>query len=302
MKVTQNTRISLVRLAVVVVATCAATAGPVAVALCQGDPQRGADIFALAGGCGCHTPDGGPVGAGGRELPTPFGTFYGTNITPDAETGIGAWTDDEIATAIRDGWIRGKGAESPVMPYYLYAGMADRDVLDLIAYLRTLEPVRRANREPEPSLPFARLGYRVWRLMYVRAANRVHQAPPPGVESGRYLANHVAICGDCHTPRNALGAPRDDLRFAGVRHGPDGRRVPNITPDGSTGLGSWDIVDLTQVLRTGMKPNFDNVQGLMAEVVDGRGGGPGYSSAPEADLRSIAVYLKTLVPIEHDVR
>ena len=81
------------------------------------------------------------MGAGGREIKTPFGVFYGTNITPDAATGIGAWSDAEIVGAIRAGDARGKGVEAPVMPYYLYAGMTDGDVADLVAYLRTLAPV-----------------------------------------------------------------------------------------------------------------------------------------------------------------
>src|SRR5512143_2781700 len=114
-----------------------------------GDAQKGAVIFALAGGCGCHTPQGGPVGAGGRELPPPFGVFYGTNLTADPETGLGEWSDEEIIDAIRKGDARGKGVEAPVMPYALYSGMADADVRDLVAYLRTLPPVRRENREAD---------------------------------------------------------------------------------------------------------------------------------------------------------
>jgi mono/diheme cytochrome c family protein len=269
----------------------------------QADPDaaRGAVIFALAGGCGCHTPEGGPVGAGGRELPTPFGTFYGTNITPDADTGLGAWSDEEIIAAIRRGDARGKGAEAPVMPYAQYAGMADQDVQDLVAFLRTLPPVRRQNREAKVSIPIPRLAYRVWRLLFAGSVEPLGDVPQKGPDRGRYLANHVGICGDCHTPRNAFGALAADMHFAGTRRGPDGHPVPNITPDEETGLGTWDVSDLTQLVHSGMKPDFDNVQGLMAEVVDGRGGGPGYGRAPEADLRAIAVYLKTLKPIRHEV-
>jgi len=267
----------------------------------DGDPNRGAIIFALAGGCGCHTPEGGPIGAGGRALPTPFGTFYGTNITPDPETGIGTWSDEEIAAAIRLGWVRGKGAEAPVMPYYQYSGMANLDVLDLIAYLRTLPPVHRPNREPELSLPLPRVAFRAWQMLFAPRFEPPHEAPAAGVERGRYLANHVSICGDCHTPRNALGALEQDRLFAGTVHGPDGHPVPNITPDQETGVGSWDVADLTQLLQSGMKPDFDNVQGLMAEVVDGYGGGPGYSKASAADLRAIAVYLKTIPAIHNRI-
>jgi mono/diheme cytochrome c family protein len=265
-----------------------------------GDAERGRMIFALAGGCGCHTPEGGPVGAGGRELPTPFGTFYGTNITPDPETGIGTWTDAEIAAAIRDGNARGKGVEAPVMPYYLYAGMSEGDVADLVAFLRTLEPVRRPNRDHDVAIPLPRLVYRAWRFLFAPSATRPAATPTALGERGRYWADHVAICRDCHTPRNRFGGPRHGLYLAGAEKGPDGRPVPNITPD-ATGVGDWDVDDLTQVLKSGMMPNFDNVQGLMAEVVEGYGGGPGYSQAPEEELRAIATYLKTVPPIEHEV-
>jgi mono/diheme cytochrome c family protein len=268
-----------------------------------GDAERGKTIFALAGGCGCHTPENGPVGAGGRALPTPFGTFYGTNITPDAETGIGAWSNEEIIAAIRDGYARGKGVEAPVMPYYQYAGMADRDVEDLVAYLRALPPVRNPNRDPETALPVPRVAYRVWRWLFAaKMPAPPREAPVEQIARGRYLTDHVSICGDCHTPRNRFGAPTGDLYLAGTRYGPDGNRVPNITPHPTTGIGEWDVGDLIAVLQLGMLPNFDNVQGLMAEVVDGYGGGPGYGDAPEEELRAIAAYLKTVEPIENEVK
>jgi mono/diheme cytochrome c family protein len=283
----------------------AALLGLVAAALAApahgGDAERGRMIFAMAGGCGCHTPEGGPVGAGGRALPTPFGTFYGTNITPDAETGIGSWSDEEILAAIRDGEARGKGVEAPVMPYYLYAGMSDEDARDLIAHLRTLAPVRRENRPHEVSLPFQRLAFRAWRLLFANRIEAPPQAPGEPLARGRYWADHVAICGDCHTPRNWLGVPRSDLYLAGTSAGPDGRGVPNITPEEKTGIGDWEVQDVVAVLRTGMLPDMDNVQGLMAEVVDGVGGGPGYSDVPEAELRAIAAYWKSVPPIENEV-
>lgn len=265
------------------------------------DPARGAIVFALAAGCGCHTPEGGPVGAGGRALPTPFGTFYASNLTPDPETGLGKWSDAEIIAAIRDGYARGKGVEAPVMPYYLYAGMADQDAADLVAYLRTLAPVRRANRAAEVGLPLQRLLYRGWRFLFAPKVASPAQAPADGVARGRYLTDHVSICADCHTPRNRFGVPIASMYLAGTPQGPDGKPVPNITPD-TTGVGDWDTDDLTEVLSSGMLPNFDNVQGLMAEMVDGYGGGPGYRNARKEDLRAIATYLKTVKPVEHDVK
>src|SRR5713101_2878395 len=115
---------------------------------------RGQYIFALAGGCGCHTAEGGPVNAGGRPLKTPYGTFYGTNITPDPTHGIGSWTDKQIIDSIRLGVRPDESVISPVMPYPAFNGMSDEDVTDLVAYLRTLPPVARANTPHQLSVPF----------------------------------------------------------------------------------------------------------------------------------------------------
>jgi mono/diheme cytochrome c family protein len=267
-----------------------------------GDADRGKAIFALAAGCGCHTPEGGPVGAGGRPLATPFGTFYSTNITPDPDTGLGRWSDAEIRAAIRVGDLRDGSVEAPVMPYYQYAGMADEDVDDLIAYLRTLPPVRNENRRPDMRIPLPRIVYRGWRWWFTRAIDAPPRAPAAGIDRGRYLVDHVSLCGDCHTPRGRFGALRSDWYLAGTRHGPDGKSVPNITTDATTGAGDWTADELVEVLRSGMLPDFDNVQGLMAEMVDGYGGGPGYKDAPEDDVKAMASYLKTVPPIVHDVR
>jgi mono/diheme cytochrome c family protein len=263
-----------------------------------GDAGRGRAIFTLAAGCSCHTAAAGPVGAGGGKVPTPFGTFYGSNITSDPETGLGRWTDAEIAAAIREGYARDKGVESPAMPYYQYAGMADQDLADLIAYLRTLPAVRRASRPHENELPLPRLAYRLWRLLF--APSPPAAPPATGVARGRYLVDHVAICTDCHTPRNRLGVPIASRYLAGNAHGPDGQVIPNITPH-ATGIADWSVDDIVNVLSLGMLPNFDNVQGLMGEVVDGRGGGPGYKDASDADRRAIAEYLRTVPPIDNDV-
>jgi mono/diheme cytochrome c family protein len=264
-----------------------------------GDPVRGAVVFALAGGCGCHTPAEGPVGAGGVEIATPFGTFYSSNITSDPDTGIGAWSDAEIERAIRKGELRDGSVEAPVMPYFAYAGMADRDVGDLVAYLRTLPAASRTSRPAEVALPFPRLGYRAWRLLFARSADAPADPPRADVERGRYLAEHVAICGDCHTPRNRLGAPDTELYLAGVSAAPDVPFAPNVTPDRETGIGTWDAGDIESLLATGFTPDFDNVQGPMADMVDGIAGGPGYGKAPASDLQAIAAYLKTIPPIHH---
>jgi mono/diheme cytochrome c family protein len=264
------------------------------------DPGRGAVLFALAAGCGCHTAAEGPVGAGGRAIATPFGTFYGTNITPDRETGIGAWTDAEIIAAIREGVARDR-IEAPVMPYAAYAGMADGDVADLVAYLRTLPAVRRANRPAEVKLPVPALAYRAWRWWYAPRMRPPAAAPSEDLARGRYLVDHVAICPDCHTPRTRLGALDGGMYLAGVDAGAHTKSVPNITPDDATGIGEWSERNLVELLQRGTTPDMDTVQGPMAEVIDGVGGGPGYSRAPESELRSIAKYLKTVPPVHHEV-
>jgi mono/diheme cytochrome c family protein len=273
----------------------------VAAPAAAGDATRGAMLFAMAGGCGCHTTTDGPVGAGGRELPTPFGTFYGSNITPDRDTGIGAWTDDEIVAVIRDGRKRSGAIVAPVMPYYQYAGMADADVRDLVAYLRTLAPVSRQVPPAKVTLPLPRLAYRAWRWLYAPSLTPPATAPDEPLARGRYYVDHVAICGDCHTPRTRLGALDQSMYLAGTNDGPDGHPVPNITPDKATGIGKWAENHYVGLLRSGMLPNFDNVQGLMAEVIDGIGGGPGYKDLSESELRSLAKYLKTVPPVRHEV-
>lgn len=276
------------------------TTPALAATLPPGDAARGKQVFALAGGCSCHTMKDGPVGAGGAEVATPFGKFYGTNITPDRTSGIGAWSDDEIDAAIRQGWSKERGSESPVMPYYWYSGMSDRDAADLIAYLRTLSASDRPSRPHEGELPLARWSYFAWKWLFAEMSPRIADAPASGVERGRYLADHVSLCADCHTPRTALGAVDASMYMAGTNEGPGGNPVPNITPH-ATGIADWDEADIATVLRSGMMPDFDNVQGAMGEVVDGVGGGPGYKDAPDEDRKAIAAYLLTVPPVDHKV-
>jgi Cytochrome c, mono- and diheme variants len=111
---------------------------------------------------------------------------------------------------------------------------------------------------------------------------------------GAYLSNALAHCGECHTPRNLLGGLKASMHFAGSREGPEGELAPNITPDQETGIGAWSKQDLQWLLETGMKPDADNVQGLMAEAID-----EGYSHLPSEDLKAMAEYLASLPPIKH---
>jgi mono/diheme cytochrome c family protein len=264
------------------------------------DPQqvvKGQYIFSLAGGCACHTQPKGTPHAGGRAFPIPFGTVYSTNITQDKETGLGNWTDQQIRDAIVKG-IRPDGSRIvPVMPYEAYSGMATNDLAALIAYLRTLKPVKKATPEIKTWAPFVRsLAVPLWVRVFARFSQPNSVAAQNGVERGRYLAEHISACNDCHTPRNLIGVSNRALYLAGVdeKHGPLGEEVPNITPDNETGIGEWKREDIAELLLTGDKPDGDNVDGLMAEVVQ-----HGFKNMTKQDALALADYLKSIRPIKN---
>jgi mono/diheme cytochrome c family protein len=233
--------------------------------------ERGQYIFSLAGGCACHSPPKGTPYAGGREFPIPLAKVYSTNLTADKETGLGNWSDQQIRDAIAKG-IRPDGERLlPVMPYEDYSGMAEEDLKALIAYLRTLKPVRKATPQLKTWAPFYRpLTAFVWSKVFAKTFTAPAKAPQGGIERGRYLDEHVSLCGDCHTPRNFMGVPQRSLYLAGAKkgQGPLGVEVPNITPDKETGIGDWKREDIAGLLLTGTMPDMDNVQGLMAEVIE----------------------------------
>ncbi len=264
---------------------------------------KGQYIFALAGGCACHTVPKGSLNTGGREFPIPSGAVYSTNITSDKETGLGAWTDQQIFDAITKGIGRNGSRILPVMPYEKYSGMATQDVRALIAYLRTLKPVKKATPPLKTWVPFLRsLGTFAYLKIFGRFTSPPPQAPTTGIERGRYLVDHVSICGDCHTPRNFLGVPKKSLYLAGApeKIGPLGNAVPNITPDKETGIGDWTREDVVELLHTGTKPDLDNVQGLMYEVI--QGAPYGYKDMKKEDAWAIADYLKTIPAIHNKIR
>lgn len=265
--------------------------------------MRGQYIFALAGGCACHTVPKETPNAGGRAFPIPFGTVYSTNITQDKETGLGAWTDQEISDAMVKGIRRDRSPILPIMPYEKYSGMAKEDLQALIAYLRTLKPVKKPTPELKTWMPFMRaLGTPLFLKMFGRFSSAPAQAPKGGVERGRYLVEHVSLCGDCHTPRNFLGVPNPSLYLAGASQkiGPLGQAVPNITPDKETGIGDWKREDIAEVLLTGTKPDLDNVQGLMFEVI--QGAPHGYKDMKKEDALAIADYLKSIPAIKNKIQ
>jgi mono/diheme cytochrome c family protein len=264
--------------------------------------KRGQYIFALAGGCACHTVPKGTFNTGGRAFPIPLGKVYSTNITQDKETGLGGWTNEQIRNAVVKGMRRDGSNIIPVMPYQAYSGMAEEDLKALIAYLKTLNPVKKATPELESKAPFTRnLGIPIYLKVFGRFSNPPAQAPKSGIERGRYLVEHVSLCGDCHTPRNFIGVPNQSfyLAGAGAKTGPLGEDIPNITPDKETGIGDWKREDIAELLLTGSKPDFDNVEGLMAEVI--QGAPHGFKDMKREDALAIADYLKSIPAIRNKI-
>lgn len=256
------------------------------------------EYLTRAAGCfACHTDveNGGAPLAGGRAMETPFGTFYSPNITPDPETGIGGWTDAEFVAALRHGRAPDGYLYYPVFPYPSYTKMREADMLAIKAYLFSREPVRAEIAAHDPDFP---LGWRVllngWTALNFEAGP---MTPDPEQSEtwnrGRYLVDALAHCGECHTPRGLTGGTDPEMYMAGTPDGPDGELVPNITPH-ETGIGDWSEADIVYLLREGLKPNFDGVQGSMAEAVE-----DGLSYLTEEDLRAMAVYLKSIPPIEN---
>ena len=260
---------------------------------------RGQYIFSSAGGCACHSPPKGTPYVGGREFPIPMAKVYSTNLTADKETGLGNWSDQQIRDAITRG-IRPDGERLlPVMPYEAYSGMAEEDLKALIAYLRTLKPVRKENLRPKDYVSLFRpVVTPLWLKLFGRFSNTPAMAPKSGIERGRYLVEHVSLCGDCHTPRNFMGVPKRGFYLAGAKKGQGflNAEVLNITPDKETGIGDWKREDLAGLLLTGTKPDLDNVQGLMAEVTEA-----GFKNMKKEDALAIADYLKSIPAVKNKI-
>jgi len=257
------------------------------------DPKRG-EYLVRAGGClGCHTAEGKGATpfAGGRPLKTPFGTFYGPNITPHPQAGIGRWTEADFINAMRQG-RRPDGANYfPAFPYPSFTKIADSDLSDLWAYLRTLPPNSRANQPHNLRFPYGwRFLVTFWKwLFFTPGAFAPAPGTSPTVNRGAYLAQALGHCGECHTPRNFLGGPVSRRFLAGGDTGPDGRSAPNLTP---ASLGTWSDANLRELLVNGMTPDDDTVSESMAEVVRNT-----TSQLTPGDLAALIAYLRALQPI-----
>ncbi len=255
----------------------------------QGDPKRGLYISQAAGCLGCHTEarEGAEPYAGGRALATPFGVFYGPNITPHPQAGIGRWSERDFVNAMRQG-LRPDGTHYyPVFPYPSYTRITEADLRDLWAYLRTLAPSARPSQPHALRFPF---GWRrllaAWKWLFFRPGEFVPDpAKSAQVNRGAYLTEALGHCGECHTPRNFLGGPRRERHLAGARL-PDGKYATNLTPARLAKVGDAELKNL---LRTAITADGDVLAETMEEVVRNT-----TSRLTAADLDAMVAYLRSL--------
>ncbi|MDE1182567.1 c-type cytochrome [Paraburkholderia sp.] len=213
---------------------------------------RGLYLAQAADCAACHTAPGGAPFAGGVRLESPFGTFYGTNITPDPQHGIGGWSADTFYRALHDG-VAPRGQLYPAMPYPSYRAITRDDSDAIYAYLTTLKPAAVPNREPELAFPFnMRFAVRYWNMLFVRDtlpdASRGESAD---WRRGRYLATALGHCGECHTPRGRFGNPDRSRPLQG--DSPGRIAAPDITPQALAARG-WTGADLRSFFSDGIAP------------------------------------------------
>ncbi|HEX7921230.1 MAG TPA: cytochrome c [Bradyrhizobium sp.] len=246
--------------------------------------KRGRDLAAIGNCNTCHTVQGGGNYAGGLPVPTPFGTIFSSNITPDAEIGIGGWPEEAFVRAMRSGVARDGRHLYPTFPYDHFTNVSDADDRALYAFLMTRQPVRAS--PPANQLAFP-LNYRPliagWKLLYLRSGD-VPSDPAKGAEwnRGAYLVEGLAHCGACHTPRNALGAERVNAQFAG---GEVDNWHAYALNDASHAPVRWTADALYAYLHHGWHSDHGTARGPMAEVVGN------LADVADSDVRAIAVYM-----------
>jgi mono/diheme cytochrome c family protein len=251
--------------------------------------DRGRYLSILSDCASCHTvPQKNQPFAGGRPIETPFGSIVAPNITPDMETGIGSWTDDQFDNAVRRGVGRKGERLYPAMPYNAYTKMSRKDVLTIRAYLNTVTAVY--NPVVANTLPFPfniRTLMRVWNGLYFKEGEYVSD-PHKSVKwnRGAFLVDGPAHCGACHTPKTFLGGDKTSSYLQGAPL--QGWSAPNLTNDLRTGLGGWSVDEVAVYLKTGHN-RITAATGPMAEAVD-----LSTSKMTDDDVKAIATYLKSL--------
>ena len=251
--------------------------------------ERGEYLARAADCMVCHTTPGGQAYAGGLAFKLPFGTLYSTNITPDVETGIGKYSDLDFLDAIHRGRRRDGARLYPAMPFPSYTYMTDEDALAIKAYLFSLAPVRAETPPNTLMFPFnQRWSLAVWSALF----NRDKRFEPDTARTaewnrGAYLAEALAHCGECHTPRNPAFALDNREKFAGAVAA--GWRAYNITADKGTGVGAWSDDQLVSYLSTGHAAGRGTASGPMGEAVD-----ESFSRMVPEDIRALVAYLRSV--------
>jgi mono/diheme cytochrome c family protein len=244
--------------------------------------------LALIGNCSdCHTTEGGASYAGGRKLPTPFGTIYASNLTPDADTGLGKWSEEAFRRAMHEGVDREGRQLYPAFPYDHFTKATREDVHALYAFLMTRLPVRNVIPANELNFPFNfRPLVAGWKLLFLsQAALEPDAGKSPEWNRGRYLVEGLGHCGSCHTPRNALGGEKKGSNYAGgVAEG------WNAPPLNATLVSAhqWTVDQLAEYLSTGWHQLHGAAAGPMADVTKNLG------QASKQDVHAIAVYISSL--------
>ena len=258
--------------------------------LAGASPVVRGEYLARAADCGaCHTTEDGKPFAGGLAIRTPFGTLYSPNITPDRATGIGNFTDRDFLRALREGVMPDGTRLYPAMPYAAYAYMTDEDALAIKAYLFSLPPVRATIPPDTLAFPYDQRWLMVfWQALYdpdTRFQPRSDRSAQ--WNRGAYLAEAMAHCGDCHTPRNPMQALNNRDKYSGAAAA--GWKAYNITADARSGIGSWSDATLAEYLSTGHAADHGTASGNMGEAVD-----RSLSYLAPDDIQALVAYLRTV--------
>jgi mono/diheme cytochrome c family protein len=271
--------------------------GSMSVTLASDDlHEHGRYVFYAAGCISCHTRD--QLMAGGRSVVTPFGTFYPPNATPQREYGIGGWSEEDFVRALREGLSPQGEHYYPAFPYTSYTRMTQRDMQALYAYLMTLPESSRAIQPHNLQWPFSiRPMMSYWKTRHFSPGEFVAD-PEKSTQwnRGAYLVEALGHCGECHTPRDNMGASLRGYYMAGTCVGPEGVRVPNITQDRETGIGDWTYEQLLTYLGTGRRPDGVFAGSVMAEVL-----GTSSMRLTRDDQHSLGIYLQSLPPVHNDL-
>ena len=254
---------------------------------------RGQYLAEAADCLACHTAEGGQAFVGGRAFVTDFGTLYSSNISPDPETGIGGWSDEDFVGAVH----RGVGPDGewfyPAFPYAAYTYLTEQDVLAIKEYLFSQPPVRSVPPDNTLRFPYnQRWLMRFWAMLYNPNARFEPVADRTlSWNRGAYMVEALGHCGDCHTPRTPLQSLDNRQKFGGGLA--EGWRAYNLSSHESSGIGNWSAADLEQYLKTGRARNRGSAFGPMAEAVH-----LSFRRMTDSDISAIVEYVRSVPPVE----